>query len=202
MKMTFLKLAVSITLAAALLPTVVLGAANDLPSNVTTTAVSKRAVYIDTIDFSYQTLQPTEFSKLKLCVAENISNNAVSLQDSAGSFVGPATGNYYQNNRTQTVQGSGIFKYLDDNAATLIATGTADGGKLAFTRDVLKFDLKAGVSGNDVTIKFSNITRAQQNTGSSANNGFNPVGVWKGARAKQVYGAIEAVANKVKSCAQ
>lgn len=189
-----------VAFAVALIPAAALCGSNDLPDNVSTTE-SGRAIYIDSIDFSYQASQSHEFSKLKLCVAENVTNHVVTLQDSAGSFVGAATGNYYRSSQSQTVQGGGIFKYVDDAAAILIATGTTEGGKIAFSRDLLKFDLKAGINGSDVTIKFSNILRAQQSTGSIANDGFNPVGAWKGARANKVYDALEAVANKVKACA-
>jgi hypothetical protein len=172
-----------------------------LPSNVTTTA-DGQAGYISAVDFSYRSAQLRTFSQLKLCVAENISNNAVILGDAAGSFVGPATGNYYQANHSQTIQGGDIFKYVDDGTSTLIATGTVDGGAVAFglTRDIVKFDLKAADNGNAVTLKFSNVLRAQQSTGSSTNEGFGPVGVWTGSRPDQIYSALEGVAEKVKAC--
>jgi hypothetical protein len=174
----------------------------ELPANMTVRPADKRNSYIDTIDFSYKSETPVPFATLKLCIAGTISNNSTSLQDSAGAFVGPATGTYYSNTRTQTVQGGSTFKYLDDSISTLIATGTVDGGStaLGLTRNVLKFDLKASVSDTDVTLRFANILRAQQDTGIAVNDGFQPVGTWSGAKPLKVHAALEAVAARVKGC--
>lgn len=174
-----------------------------LPSNVSVTpSGSMGGLYIDKIDFSYSTPNIQEFAKLKLCIAENITNNTVNLRDSVGSFVGSYTGNYYQTNNTQTISGGGIFKYLDDSTSTVIANGTtvSDSNALLLTKDFIKFEVKAATNNNHVTLIFSNITRAQQNTGSLSNDGFNPVGVWSGARAPDIYTSIESVANKIKTC--
>jgi hypothetical protein len=86
----------------------------------------------------------------------------------------------------------------------LIATGTTDGGStaLGLTRDIVKFDLKAMTSGGTVTLKFNNISRAQKYTGSIANDGFNPVGMWRGAGAQRIYASLEAVSEKIKACTQ
>ena len=192
----------ALVLASILIPGTGYCAKWEIPSNVTVREEGKRASYMEAVDFSYQSEQPVAFARLKMCVAENVSNAAVSLQDASGSFVGSATGNYYRGSNTQTVQGGGIFKYVDDAASALIATGTADGGStaLGFTRDIVKFDLKAMADGGSVTLKFGNITRAQQNTGSAANDGFNPVGMWRGAGAERIYRSLESVAVRVKAC--
>ena len=133
-------IAVSLALFAA--PT--LAAKYQVPDNVTTRTGPYHSDYVDAVDFSTRATQPVEFAKGKLCVAENVTNSAVSLHDTSGSFVGGATGNYYQNSNSQTVQAGSVFKYIDDNAQTLIASGTTDGGAtaLGLTHDILKFDLK------------------------------------------------------------
>lgn len=180
------------------------GANNELPSNVTVRSADSRNSYLDTIDFSYQPAAPVSFSKLKLCVAESLTNNSVALNDASGSIVGSATGTYYSDNNNQTVQGGGIFKYVDDSLATLIASGTTDGGKPGWglSSDFVKFELKASTSDSGVLLKVSNITRAQQSTGLLANDGFQPVGTWKGAGAMRIYEALKVVTGKVESCAQ
>jgi hypothetical protein len=172
-----------------------------VPSNVATTANGK---HMESVDFSYSGDQPKDFKKLKMCIAENITNDAVSLQDSAGSFVGPATGTYYHNTNSQTAQGGAVFKYVDDDSSALIASGTADGGSTAFglTRDIVRFDLKAAIDDKVITLRFNNITRAQKNTGTLANDGFTPVGMWRGAGAQKVYASLEAIASKLKTCIQ
>lgn len=175
-----------------------------LPDNVTTRDANKRQSYLEAIDFSYQADREIAFAAAKLCVAETINNSAVTLSDSAGSFVGAATGTYYSNDKSRTVAGGSVFKYVDDTVTTLIANGTADGGPAAWglTRDILKFDLKVATSGTGITLKFSNIVRAQQNTGSGVNIGFTPIGTWKGAKPLQVYNALEGIATKLKACMQ
>jgi hypothetical protein len=171
-----------------------------LPDNVTVRPYDKRNSYIDIVDYSFEATSPVPFSKIKLCVAENVSNNAVSLTDSAGAFV--ASGNYYSTPKSQTVQGGGIFKFVDDTQFVLIAMGTLDGGStaLGLTRNIVKFDLKAGSNEKQVTLKFSNITRAQQNTGNLANDGFQPLGTWKGSGYLKILTALDGLANKVRSC--
>lgn len=173
-----------------------------MPSNVTTKPRSTGGDYINSIDFSYQSDAPASFNKLKLCVAENVSNGAVQLTDSSGSFVGPATGHYYRVQNSQTVQGNGIFKYTDESLATLIANGTVDGGPVALglTRNIIKYDLKASAKSSQVGLVFTNITGAQESTGSLANDGFNPVGTWPGAHPDQTYEALEGIANGIKAC--
>ena len=172
-----------------------------LPSNVTLTHGSRDEAYIDRVDFSYRSPARHDFSKLKLCVAENVSNGSVSLRDSAGSFVGAASRTYYQANNVQAVQGDGVFKLVDDPSSTLIATGTVVSGEsTAIVKDYVRFELKASTSGENVGLDFYAITRAQQNTGSLANDGFAPVGVWFGSRAPDIYASIQKVADKLKGC--
>ncbi|OQW68689.1 MAG: hypothetical protein BVN34_08405 [Proteobacteria bacterium ST_bin12] len=173
-----------------------------LPSNVFTRASSDGGTYIDKVDFSYSANEAQDFSKLKLCVAENITNDPVTLQDSSDSFVGAYTGNYYRNSNTQIISGQGVFKYVDDKASALIATGStiSNSNQLIPVKDIVKFDMKSSLVGSKVNIVFMNITRAQKETGAIANDGFAPVGTWYGARSQDIYTSIEVVANKIKSC--
>ena len=173
-----------------------------LPSNASLISGAFNASYIDKIDFSYEAQKSIEFSKLKLCIAENISNDDVTLTDSAGSFVGSYTGKYYRMENNKTVSGKDIFKYIDDGSSTVLVNGRtiANGEKLLTATDIVKFELKSMLSGNKVTLLFSKITRAQQDTGSLQNNGFSPVGVWVGSRAQGTYDALDQVSKKIKTC--
>lgn len=174
-----------------------------LPNNASiTTTDSLGSAYIDKIDFSYISRGTHKFSKAKLCVAKNLTNNTVMLQDSSGSFVGAYTGRYYETNKTQSVTGGDIFKYSDDETSTLLAVGTTSfvGDALGIIKEFVKFEVELAIKDKNVTLIFSNITRAQQDTGTLGNNGFNPVGVWYGAKAPDVYASIELVANNIKTC--
>lgn len=173
----------------------------EMPSNVSITQGDSKQTYINTIDFSYQTIKEISFNKLKLCVAEKVSNRAVQLDDASG-FRGPVTGNFYAASHRQTVQGGDIFKYADATLSTLIANGTADGGSVALTRSIVKYDLKASVTASQVILVFTNISRAQKSTGYVANDGFGPVGTWSGAYPMQTYAALDIIAKDIKSCLQ
>lgn len=173
-----------------------------LPENVVTIQ-SGSAYYLDRIDFSNDNnYSSAEFATLKLCVAEIIANEDVILKDAAGSWVGPYTGNYYRNDNKQVVSGRGIFKYVDDKSTTLIANGTTSysSGGLIPIKKFVKFNLKASSKATGYSIVFSNITRAQQSTGTLSNDGFNKVGVWSGADADGVYSQLQNVAKNIHAC--
>lgn len=170
-----------------------------LPPNVTTMQGAYNASYLDKVDESYQPDKSIEFDKMKLCIAENVINNDVTLRDSAGSFVGSYTGHYYENGKTQNVSGRQTFKYIDDKNNLLIANGTTQTTSYLIT-DIIKYDLKAGTSPDKVSLIFSNITRAQQNTGAATNTGFQQAGAWYGARTETIIGALHNVAVKLKDC--
>jgi len=165
----------------------------NLPSNVTL-----KQNFIDTIDFSYQTDSPKKFSNIKLCIAENIDNNSVDLRDSSSSFVGPYTGNLYLNSQDKTIQGGDVFKYSEESTSTIIAKGSAI--KEGLVNDIIKYDLKASVSGNNIMLKFYNITRAQQDTGFVKNDGFETICTLSGCRPTNAYEAIKTIADKLKAC--
>lgn len=174
-----------------------------LPANVTTTLITGTSSQsIDHVDFSYTSTNLPVFSKLKVCVASNVDNDAVTLHDAAGSVLGPA--HYYSNDHTTTVAANQTIKFSDDEQKVILANGTADGGPVAagLTRDIVKYELQAGLETTRVKLVFVNITRAQKDTGSGTNDGFNPVGTWSGARPLQTYDALQAVANKIRSCLQ
>lgn len=145
-----------------------------------------------------------DFAALQLCVAQNVSNQGYTLTGDASGWIGPATGAYYRNDRQQHVAGStNIFKFVDEHNATLVAMGTTSstqGGLLPAT-DIIKYELVVKVEGNHIGLVFTNITRAWKNTGAASNDGFEPVGVWQGTRADNVYRGLELVAGRIRACA-
>ena len=173
-----------------------------LPPNASTSSAPNAAPLLDTVDFSFSGAGSPSFAKLKLCIAQHLTLPEVQLSDSAGSFVGPATGIHYRANNRQTVAGGSVFKYVDDASAMLVATGIvravpALGG---LVNDIVRFDLTAATRDTGVTLVFANITRAMQSTGSATNDGFNQVYVAPGSRSAAVYAALEVTTAKLKSC--
>lgn len=177
----------------------------ELPSNAITTEGARGARYLDRIDFSYVPSRTHDFSQLRLCVAQNVSNNNVTLHDVSGSWVGPYTGNYYRNDNYQQIAGTaGIFKLVDERNAMLIAVGTTSAIEPGFPMpmtDIIKYEVTVGLQGNEIKLLFTNITRAWQTTGTAVNDGFQPVGIWQGTRADNVYRGLEVIATRIRACA-
>lgn len=177
-----------------------------LPPHVSTRSTEAGA-YLDRVDLSYASPSPPDFARLKLCVAETISNDSVGLKDAVGSFVG-VTGTYYQAQNQQTAGGGSVFKYIDDASRTAIVSGTVKAqSSILFTSEFVRYELKAstangaqGAPGPQVGLVFYAITRAQQSTGVLANDGFVPVGTIPGARPLEVVATLEAVAGRLRSC--
>lgn len=157
---------------------------------------------LDKVDFSFVTQNVADFSKLKLCVAKNLTNNTVNLEDAAGSFVGPYTGNYYQLKNKQYAFGGDVFKLVDERSSSIIADGITSyiGDSLGLIKQFVKFEVETSIKDKNLTLLFFNITRAQQNTGFLENSGFSPVTIWYGVGAPDVYKSLELVANNIKYC--
>lgn len=164
-----------------------------IPANVTV-APNKT---VDKIDWSFPVARPVEFSRIKRCIATNLKNDELQLRDSAGSWVGPATGNYYQRDNRATVQGGGIFKVVDEQGQYLVAQGQTD-RTTGLSGWIIRFDLEAAAEQGRVVLVMRNVKLAASNTGSIGNDGFQPLGTWY--RFKSNYAALEAVASAVRSC--
>ncbi|MCH7357267.1 hypothetical protein MMP61_17110 [Acinetobacter sp. NIPH 1958] len=175
----------------------------DLPSNIKTIPTGMgNSTYIDEIDKSFQLSTDVSFEKIKACSVDVITNDSVVLRDSAGSFVGVYTGNYYQNKNSSVVQGGNLFKYVDDSGKSLVASGRIktnpqQGGLIV---DIVQYDAKISLNKNNINLKFQNIKAAQENTGGTSNVGFRNIGTWSGARAPAAISAIDQVATKFKNC--
>lgn len=174
-----------------------------LPSNVSTVPSGMgQSTYIDHIDYSFSPTKTLKFSDLKVCAATIFTNDGVILKDSAGSFVGAYTGNYYHKNNSQSVSGGDVFKLIDDENNILIATGNKktkpqQGGLVT---DFIKYDAKIRLNKDKVSLVFQNIQAAQQSTGSVANDGFRPIGTWSGARAPAAIETLDSLATGFKGC--
>ena len=165
-----------------------------LPDNVTLRPGNRSGDYIDTV-----TLEAggASFSKLKLCLAQNVNNPAISI---TGGTDAPLT--FVPSNKTETsvIQGGGIFKYEDAAEDTAIVMGSVDGGPSILSRHIIRFELMAVAGEDRTTLKFTNIDRATENTGSVANTGFYPVGAWRGAKPLAVLDSLTALGKRVSSC--
>ena len=172
----------------------------DAPDNVRIRG-GKDSGYLDVADFFYKPAQPVDFSKLKTCITENVTNRAVTLTDSANSFTGPFMAMRYNGGNSHTVPGGDIFKMVDEAHATLFVSGNT-GSHADASNDIAQFDLRACIANGGVTLKFINITSAQRFSGMVVNDGFTPVELGAGARARAAYEALQGVAERIKTCLQ
>jgi hypothetical protein len=166
-----------------------------LPDNVTLRPSGSRSGdYIDTVTLEAKS---ATFSKLKLCLAQNVSNPALMI---TGGTDAPFS--FYSNNKTQTtaVQGGDIFKYEDANEQVAIVVGSIDGGPAILSRKIIRFELMAVVQEDRTALRFSNIEHATENTGSVTNSGFTPVGAWRGARPHAVIDSLTVLGERVGAC--
>ena len=177
-------------------------AKDELPSNVTTKLYgnTKNRV-IDKIDYSFSTAKPVDFARIKLCIAESVTNDEVRLADQAGSFVG-SSGTYYRTHNNSTVQGGDIFKYVDEASKSLIARGSIRrrGGLGGLLGLAIRYDLEISASDAGVTMRMLHLEQAMENTGSARNDGFMPIGVWAGSMYKKNIVALDQQAVLIRSC--
>lgn len=170
----------------------------ELPPGVTLRPGNMSGDYLDT--FSRE-VRGANFAKLKLCLAQTISNPPVTM---TGGTDAPFT--FYSNNRTQTssINGGDIFKFEDASAGMVIAVGSTDGGPtmLGMSRAIIGFELTAEATNERTRLKFTSITRAETNTGSITNQGFMPVGAWKGAKPLAVLSTLQSLGDRLDSCLQ
>lgn len=175
----------------------------NLPSNVVTIPTGMgKSTYIDKVDYSFIPKEIVSFNQIKTCAATTFTNDSVIVKDNAGSFVGAYTGLYYQKHNSQQLSGGNIFKLVDDQANTLVATGNKKGkpqqGGLIV--DYIKYDAKVSLNNNRIEFVFQNIQAAQQNTGTSANDGFRQIGTWSGARAPAALETLDSLVTTFKNC--
>lgn len=159
-------------------------AKDTLPANVTVA----RDKTVQMIDWSFPIDRPIDFARLKRCVATNLHSDEVQLRDSAGSWVGPATGNYYRHDNRSTAQSRDTFKMVDDKSQFLVAYGQTDRTS-GLSGWIIRFELEAALEKDRVAMTMRNLKLAASNTGSLANDGFQPLGIWY--RFKSNYAALE-----------
>lgn len=172
----------------------------NLPPNVVLTKPdSQNTVYVDSINFK---LGPEYlYGNPAKCLALKVNNDEYQLSDSSRSFVGQASGKYYDIESSQTVGGGQSILYSDSDAA--VAKGTTAGtytvGFVPIT-EIVKFKVLVALKSDDPLIEFSEIQVAQESTGNIKNTGMHDVGAWTGGGALFVYSLLEEVSNELKDC--
>ena len=165
-----------------------------LPDNVTLRPGNMSGSYIDTVRAN---AGAASFSKLKLCLAQNVSNPSLMI---TGGTNAPLS--FSPNGKTQTtaIQGGDIFKYQDEAERTAIVMGSVGGANVVLSRRIIRFELMAVANDDGTALTFTNIEHATENTGATGNSGFTPVGAWKGAKPLSVVEVLDGLAARIAGC--
>ena len=140
-----------------------------------------------------------EIGKLPACVASNVTNESVSVHDTAGSFVGSYTGNYYQVNRAREVGGGNIIQYISQDGTEVIARGTMR-YTAAMIERATRFTLSIKDDGISRKYIFNNVEVAQMNTGNWPNSGYQKAAMNPGTGGGHILKNMKALANDIDSC--
>lgn len=187
-----------------------------LPASFTTKDGAYNAQYIDKARFEFPAPNVESFTdRVARCGVSNLSIDSFIAKDTSKSWVGPATGRLYQSGNRSTVAGGEVLKYSSEAEGVVILAGREQYGENNMgvigvlgdpTGDTFKkqldFDIEIAKSGATYSMVFSNMKRAQQSTGSLENNGFTPIGVWKGSQADEIVPIIERTASTLNDCIQ
>jgi len=144
--------------------------------------------------------RPGKADDLPECIAATVSNQGETLSDSSGSFVGAYTGNYYNVQRSTNTAGGSVIEYASPDGRSVVASGlTRYNANALVARSVrFKLSVKQGESGR--IYRYGNLGQAQLNTGSVANNGYNPIGAWAGANPNLALDSLSRLTDNIERC--
>jgi hypothetical protein len=162
-----------------------------IPQNVTMTTDSDPSMR--SVDFSYSA--NISFAKMKMCIAENVSNDAVDLHGTKGmAGLSQALAGKYQS--ATIVPGGDIFKFSDAALGTIVAAGSVPSEGAVGFEGIVRFHLNVTVSAGHVEMVFTNVEDALKYADGSGS--FAHVVPRIGFQS--TYNALQLLANNIKSC--
>lgn len=138
--------------------------------------------------------------RLPSCVARIVANDSITLSDTANSFYGAYTGNYYSNSRSSESSGGDVLTYVGEGGQSVVARGSVGYEASGLVRRAVRFSLAIDVKDGIRVMKFSRLEQAQINTGAAANTGFNKIGAWSGATPDLAIASLEKLAGQINDC--
>ncbi|WP_417315712.1 hypothetical protein [Cycloclasticus pugetii] len=131
---------------------------------------------------------------VEFCVAKNVVNSSVTFSDSANSFFGAFTGNYYQTTDSETSGGGSVIQHASEKG--VIAVGVTSYEVSSLIKRFVRFKLTA----KPRQYEFENIEQVQANSGAAPNTGFQPVGAFTGANPDLALEALEKIVADIDRC--
>lgn len=133
------------------------------------------------------------------CVAGTLTNDAVNIGDSSGSFVGQYTGNYYSIGSNREIGGGSTLQYVSQDGSEVVAKGTTRYTSGIVER-VVRFTVKIKDDGQKRSYQFTNLEQVQTQTGLTPNTGYSRIHARPGGGAGHVLGSLKSVAGEIDAC--
>src|SRR5690606_20004483 len=144
-------------------------------------------------------IEPANLGKLPVCVASTVTNESVMVSDSAGSFVGAYTGNYYQTNHSQEVGGGNVMQFVSPDGSEVVARGTTRYWAAMIERAV-RFTISIKDDGISRTYRFTGVEVAQINSGTWPNSGYMKAAMNPGTGGGHALKNMKQIADDIDSC--
>lgn len=137
---------------------------------------------------------------LPQCIAEVVSNQGETLSDSAGSFFGTYTGNYYVSKNSSQSTGGNVIEYVSSDKGSVIASGSVRYQVNALVARSVRFKLSAKQGEAGRIYRFGSLQQAQLDSGVASNNGYNPIGSWAGANPDLAVKSLNYLVDQIDGC--
>lgn len=187
-----------------------------LPANFTTVTGEYNAQYVDKVRFDFPTPLADNFTdRVARCGVSNLTMESFVASGGVRTWIGPASGQVYSTDNQSIVAGGDVLKFVSEAEQIVVLNGREKYGsnKLGLLgkmadpsgesfKSQLDFNIDVAKTSAGYSMTFSKLRRAQQSTGYAANDGFSPIGVWKGSRADEIVPVIESVAKALNDCIQ
>ncbi len=143
--------------------------------------------------------EPASLGKLPFCVASTVMNESIMVSDSAGSFVGAYTGNFYQFNQSKEVGGGNVLQFVSQDGTEVVARGTTRYWAAMIERAV-RFTVTIKDDGISRHYKFTGVEVAQINSGSWPNSGYMKAAMNPGTGGGHALKNIKQIAEDIDAC--
>lgn len=157
--------------------------------------------YVEKVSYKFDGTIAKE-DALALCIAQNVQNNSVTLQDSSNRTFIPYVGTV-SNTTARDVGGGQVLKYVSEDRKSILADGVVpyQYDFLAISvKEFARFSLAAKAAKDSLLIDFTNVEHAQVDTGVSANDGYSKLGAWPGQHPEVVVGVLQKIASRINDC--
>lgn len=144
--------------------------------------------------------RPGTVGNLPQCIAEVVSNQGETLSDSAGSFFGAYTGNYYVSHNASQATGGNVIEYVASDRGSVVASGSVRYQVNALVARSVRFKLSAKQGETGRIYRFGSLQQAQLDSGVAANNGYNPLGSWAGANPDLAVKSLSHLVDQIDGC--